>query len=224
METLRAPGGCPWDHEQDHATLAQYVLEEAYEVVEAIEEADRAALREELGDLLLQVVFHASIARQEPEPFDLDDVACGVADKLVRRHPHVFANTGHGAPGAMSAAESHVKWDRIKAAEKSRTSVLDGIPKAQPALARVQKMVARARRGGLDTARLAELVETELVAADGGLGVREGAIGGEAGAGIGLELLAQVLEAESRGVDAEGALRGIARLLEQAIRREENPS
>ncbi|MDR1118330.1 MAG: MazG family protein, partial [Bifidobacteriaceae bacterium] len=147
MARLRAPGGCPWDARQTHASLVQYLLEEAYEAAEAIEAGTRADLREELGDVLLQVVFHASIASEHADdPFDIDEVALGVADKLVRRHPHVFA----AATEPMSAEESHRRWDRIKAVEKSRGSVLDGVPQAQSSLARAQKVFGRARRAGIE--------------------------------------------------------------------------
>ncbi|MDR1426874.1 MAG: nucleotide pyrophosphohydrolase, partial [Bifidobacteriaceae bacterium] len=108
MDRLRGPNGCPWDGHQDHRSLVQYLLEEAYEVADAIETEDRAALREELGDVLLQVVFHAAIAREEPDPFDLDDVAGDVADKLIRRHPGVFARTDGDAN--LTAEQSYARW------------------------------------------------------------------------------------------------------------------
>jgi XTP/dITP diphosphohydrolase len=216
MDTLLAPGGCPWDREQDHASLVQYVLEEAYEVAEAIETEDRAALREELGDVLLQVVFHSALARGEDQPFDLDDVAGDVADKLVRRHPSVFPPPGGesddaGRSGAdrdaPTAEASYLKWDQIKAAEKSRTSVLDGIPLAQPALARTEKVIGRARRGGLDA---------DALAAEALRGTEPDAIGPR--------LFRLVFEAEAAGVEAEAALRASLRAFEQAIRRAESGS
>src|SRR5690606_24656942 len=147
MDRLRSPGGCPWDAEQTHASLVRYALEEAYEVAEAVEDGDRAALREELGDLLLQVVFHARIATEHPtDPFDVDDVAAGIAAKLRRRHPHVFGSPSTGSHGDVSAAEHppggsttdpsgdevidaaevRARWDRLKLAEDGRTSVFDG--------------------------------------------------------------------------------------------------
>ena len=209
MDTLRAPGGCPWDAAQDHRSLVQYLLEESYEVAEAIEDGDAAALREELGDLLLQVVFHAAIARDAGE-FTLDDVAGDVANKLMRRHPHVFAGDGDAG---LTAEESYARWDRIKAEEKSRTSVLDGIPRAQPGLARIQKMVGRARRGGLDVDTLA----APLLPDEGGehdVAAQEAAIGSR--------LLQTVLEADGLGVDAEAALRATMRAFETSIRDQEN--
>jgi XTP/dITP diphosphohydrolase len=118
MDRLRSPGGCPWDREQTHASLAPYLLEETYETLEAIDSGDRAHLREELGDLLLQVVFHARVAAEHPlDPWTVDDVAAGITDKLVRRHPHVFADAS-----AESAAHVEAAWDRLKAPEKERAS------------------------------------------------------------------------------------------------------
>jgi XTP/dITP diphosphohydrolase len=143
MDRLRSPGGCPWDAQQTHESLVPYVLEEAHELAEAIETDDRAGLREELGDLLLQVVFHARIATEHPtDPFDVDDVAADLVAKLVRRHPHVFE-------GAPVEGDVHVQWDRLKNAEKQRGSALDGIPLAIGALARAQKVAGRAGRAGL---------------------------------------------------------------------------
>ena len=145
MDRLRSPGGCPWDAEQTHESLVPYALEETYELVEAIETGDRAGLREELGDVLLQVVFHARIAAEDPDdPFDVDDVAADLVAKLVRRHPHVF-EAGRGRE-----TDLHVQWDKLKNAEKSRESALDGVPLALGALARAQKVAGRAARAGLD--------------------------------------------------------------------------
>jgi XTP/dITP diphosphohydrolase len=191
MARLRAPGGCPWDAQQTHDSLVQYLLEEAYEAAEAIEHGDRADLREELGDVLLQVVFHASIAAEDPaDPFDLDDLARGVAEKLVRRHPHVFA--ADPAQG-MSAEESYKRWDQIKAEEKSRASALDGIPAAQSPLARAQKVFGRARRAGLD------------------LQPRQGT-------NLGDRLAALAQEADAAGLDAEKELRAATRRIEDQVR------
>ncbi|MDR0432867.1 MAG: MazG family protein [Bifidobacteriaceae bacterium] len=211
MDQLRAPDGCPWDGEQDHASLIQYLLEEAYEVADAIETSDRAALREELGDVLLQVVFHAAIAKAAAEPFDLDDIASDVADKLIRRHPHVF--TDDAAPH-LTAEQSYARWDRIKAREKARTSVLDGIPNTQGALARTQKVIGRAKRGGFDIHALTGPLLTPSQEAGGSQAdeVRDG---------IGGKLLAAIVEAEDLGIEAEGALRATMRRLESAIRTEE---
>ena len=146
MDRLRSPGGCPWDAEQTHASLAPYLMEEAYETLEAIELGDLAALREELGDLLLQVLFHARLAEEAaPEQrFDIDDVAADLVAKLTRRHPHVF-----GDQQAADAAAVAVNWEQIKQVEKRRSSVTDGIPFGQPALALAAKLVGRSGRAGL---------------------------------------------------------------------------
>ena len=131
MDRLRSPGGCPWDAEQTHETLAPYLVEETYELLEAIEDGGRVHLREELGDVLLQVLFHARLAEEEmPDAFSIDEVAGDLVAKMVSRHPHVFA--GRTVAGA---AEVAANWDEIKAVEKRRESVTDGVPLGQPALA-----------------------------------------------------------------------------------------
>src|SRR5690606_169386 len=136
MDRLRSPGGCPWDAEQTHASLAPYAIEEAHEVAEAAESGSPEGLREELGDLLLQVLFHARIAAEHPDGFDIDDVARALVDKLTYRHPHVFADDGGASPSAAQVTEN---WEVLKAAEQQRDSALDGIPVSLPALARAQK-------------------------------------------------------------------------------------
>lgn len=157
MDRLRSPGGCPWDAEQTHRSLVPYAIEEAYELAEAVEADDRAGLREELGDLLLQVVFHARLAQEDPdEPFDVDDVAADLTAKLVRRHPHVFADA--------DAGDLHEQWDRIKKDEKQRASVFDGVPLALGALARAQKIAGRAQRAGLETPGLDDDLGGRLLA------------------------------------------------------------
>lgn len=139
---------CPWSSEQTSAELAKYGVEEVYELVEAIEEDDREALREELGDVLLQVIFHARIAQDdEEEPFSIDDVAGTIVDKLIHRHPHVF-----GDETAETPEEVQAHWQRTKAVEKQRESVTEGIPLGQPALALAAKLAGRARAAGLDVA------------------------------------------------------------------------
>jgi XTP/dITP diphosphohydrolase len=138
MDRLRSPGGCPWDAEQTHESLVEYLVEEAYETVEAIETTDEPALREELGDLLLQVAFHARIAQEHDEPWGIDDVADGIVAKLVSRHPHVFADHD-----ARTPAEVEANWKRLKAAEKQRASATDGIPQALPALVLAAKLLRR---------------------------------------------------------------------------------
>ncbi len=157
MDRLRGPGGCPWDREQTHASLAPYAIEEAYEVAEAAESGDSDALAGELGDLLLQVLFHARIASEEGT-FELADVAARLSAKLTSRHPHVFA--GASAPDAEAVRAS---WDAIKAAEPGREHFLDGIPASLPALARASKILGRADRAGY-TLPAADGIGGELLA------------------------------------------------------------
>ncbi len=163
MDRLRSPGGCPWDAEQTHHSLLPYLLEETHEVIEAVEGTgtvggpDREHLLEELGDLLLQVVFHARIAQEDTEaPFGIDEVAAAIVAKLVRRHPHVFADVE-----VTGAEEVSVNWEQIKAAEKRREHVFEGIPASLPALARAQKMLDRLGdvRPELDDALAAALLD-----------------------------------------------------------------
>ncbi|WP_028050868.1 MazG family protein [Cellulomonas sp. URHD0024] len=197
MDRLRSPGGCPWDADQTHESLVPYALEETYELVEAIETGDRAGLREELGDVLLQVVFHARIAAEDPDdPFDVDDVAADLVAKLVRRHPHVYGPAEVAAK--KKGADLHVQWDTLKNAEKARESALDGVPLALGALARAQKIAGRAARAGLT-------VDSVPPADD-----------------LGGRLLALVLEAHAAGVDAEGALRTSAAAWEASLRAQES--
>nr|WP_246400608.1 MazG family protein [Jiangella mangrovi] len=145
MDRLRSPGGCPWDAEQTHRSLATYLLEETYETLEAIESGNDDDLREELGDLLLQVVFHARLAQERPSgPWGIDEVAAGIADKLVRRHPHVF-----GDAEASSASDVGERWERLKREEKNRSSAVDGVPLAQPALSLAAKLVHRVEKAGV---------------------------------------------------------------------------
>lgn len=144
MRRLLEPDGCPWDREQSFETLRKYVLEEACEVIDAIESKDRGALREELGDLLLQVVFQAELARRE-KSFALDDVVSGIVDKLVTRHPHVF-----GHLDAKTADEVLKNWEKLKAAEKKGRGLLGGVPRSLPALTRAQRIGEKVSRVGFD--------------------------------------------------------------------------
>ncbi len=189
MDRLRSPGGCPWDAAQTHASLAKYLLEECYEVLEAIETNDLELLREELGDLLLQVLFHARITEELPpeRAFSIEDVAADLVDKLVRRHPHVFA----GAPAGDADALNET-WERQKIAEKGRMSATDGVPLGQPALALSAKLVARAARDGL-------------------------AVRPVRGEEFGERLFALVREAVAAGVDPESALRATTRSYRAAM-------
>ena len=147
MNQLRSPGGCPWDAEQTHESLIKYQLEESYEFIEAVESGNREDLREELGDLLLQVYFHSRIAEEHPvAPFNIDDVAGAVADKLISRHPHVFADTK-----VESSAEVLRNWEKIKNEEKGRTTFDAGVPLGQPAMSLTAKLISRAEKNGLST-------------------------------------------------------------------------
>jgi MazG family protein len=144
MQRLLGPGGCPWDREQTFDTLRKYVLEEACEVIDAIESKDLAHLREELGDLLLQIVFQSELARGQGA-FAIDDVVAGIVDKLVHRHPHVFADGT-----AKDATEVLQNWERIKAEEKKGRRVLEGVPRSLPALTRAQRIGEKVSRVGFD--------------------------------------------------------------------------
>ncbi|MEU0286241.1 nucleoside triphosphate pyrophosphohydrolase [Streptomyces sp. NPDC052492] len=187
MDRIRAE--CPWSSRQTHEGLAKYGIEEAYELVEAIEQGDREELREELGDVLLQVVFHARIAEEHPdEPFSVDDVAGGIVAKLIHRHPHVF-----GEETALTPEDVKAHWMRTKAEEKRRESVTDGVPLGQPALALATKLAGRVRGADLSVPL-------------------------PSGEGVGYELLALAARAEAEGVDAEAALRAAARVYRDAIR------
>ncbi|MGW5678276.1 nucleoside triphosphate pyrophosphohydrolase [Streptomyces sp. NPDC003860] len=191
MDRIRVE--CPWSSVPTHKDLAKYAIEEAYELVEAIELGDRDELREELGDVLLQVVFHARIAHEDPEePFSVDDVAGTIVDKLINRHPHVF-----GDETARTPQDVRDIWLRTKATEKQRDSVTDGVPLGQPALALAAKLASRVRTAGLDVPL-------------------------PAGEGVGYELLALAAAADASGVDPESALRAASRAFHASIRAKES--
>jgi len=190
MHRLRT--GCPWDAEQTHASLVRYLVEETLEVVEAIEAGDDTELTEELGDLLLQVVFHAEIAA-ESSRFDIEDVARRISDKLIARHPYVFTD-------AEVPTDLVGSWERAKAVEKSRASALDGIPERLSALTRAHKVLVRARSHGLDPEALD--VSGADVAADV----------------LGTEFLRLVARAEELGLDPEQEARVALRALEERVR------
>lgn len=143
MKILRAKNGCPWDREQDHESLKPYLVEETYEVIDAIDKGDDMHLKEELGDLLLQIVFHAQIAAEEGR-FTIDDVAASIVEKLKRRHPHVFGNVRADTP-----EEVLVNWEQIKK-DEGKESVMDGVPKSLPALLKARRVQEKARRVGFD--------------------------------------------------------------------------
>lgn len=164
MDRLRSPGGCPWDAEQTHDSLRQYLVEETYELLEAIEDGDRPALREELGDVLLQVLFHARVAAEDPaDPFTVDEVAADLVGKLVGRHPHVFAG---GDPAVRDAASQEHRWEELKQAEKRRLSSVDGVAFGQPAASLAAKLVQRATRAGVPDDLYPDAELFRLVAAE----------------------------------------------------------
>ncbi|HYI56185.1 MAG TPA: MazG family protein [Microlunatus sp.] len=204
MSTLRLQ--CPWDRQQTHRSLVPYLVEETCEVVEAVEglpgESVAAAgpaaahLREELGDLLLQVVFHAQLASEVDDGFDLEDVAGGISDKLVARHPHVFA-------AEEVPSDLHGVWEQRKAKEKGRTSALDGIPESLSALSRASKVIGRSRSHRVPL----DLPTQEIDAAT-----------------LGRQIVALVARAQAGGVDAEQAVREAVRELEAEVRSAETPA
>ena len=201
MNTLRSPGGCPWDARQTHESLVEYLIEESYESVEAIEAGDRAGMREELGDLLLQVVFHARIAQDDADdPWNIDDVAEGITRKLISRHPHVFDAQSEYAIEGKSADEVEADWHALKAKEKGRESVTDGIPANLPALLRAAKVLGRSTR--------LETPAPELAGSEVANAVLSGI---ESSEDLGDLLLALVAGSRERGWDAEGALRDATR-------------
>ena len=193
MDRLRSPGGCPWDAEQTHQSLLPYLVEECYELYQAIEDGDGAATREELGDVLLQVLFHARVAAEAEDtagPFDIDDVATDLVTKLVGRHPHVFAGTER----IDTAERQEHRWEELKRAEKQRDSSVDGVPLGQPAVALAAKLISRATRAGLPADLLPD------------------------GPGLGERLFTDAARAKLAGDDPEAALRTAARRFADDVR------
>jgi XTP/dITP diphosphohydrolase len=188
MATLRQR--CPWDAEQTHRSLVQYLIEETAETVEAIESGNHDHLREELGDLLLQVIFHAEIAQEAEAGFTIDDVAADIADKLIARHPYVFA-------AEQTPPDLYGSWERRKAAEKGRTSVLEGIPEQLSALARANKIISRTR-----LREVAIDLSSQPVSADD----------------LGAQVLDLVARAQASGIDPDQAVRDAVRSLEAEVR------
>ena len=200
MARLRSPTGCPWDREQDHKSLRFHAVEEVYELMDAIEAGDDHEVLEELGDLLLQIVFHCQLAR-ERGAFDFDQVARHITDKLIRRHPHVFGKTK-----VKNVDEVWANWEQIKRSEKqgtlhARSSALDGIPKHLPALLRAEKLVKKARKAGVLSAQRQRLKQTKTKLAK--------------------ELFALAESAQRRGWSAEELLRGEVQRKERILRRME---
>lgn len=191
MDRLRSPGGCPWDAEQTHASLLQYLVEECYELYQAIEDGDRTAIREELGDVLLQVLFHARVAQEHPaEPFGIDDVAAELVAKLVGRHPHVFAGTER----IDTAERQQHRWEELKRVEKQRESSVDGVASGQPAVALAAKLTSRTARAGFPPDLL------------------------PSGPGVGEALFALAARAKLAGIDPEAELRTAALAFAEQIR------
>ena len=185
---------CPWDAQQTHRSLVQYLIEETAETIEAIEAADQDHLREELGDLLLQVIFHAEIASEQTSGFAVDDIARGIADKLISRHPYVFAT-------AEVPSDLHFTWEQRKVLEKGRTSALQGIPDQLSALARANKIISRTR-----SRRVAVALPDEPTSAEE----------------VGAQLLALAARAHAAGIDPDQALRDAVRGLEARVREAES--
>jgi XTP/dITP diphosphohydrolase len=190
MDRLRSPGGCPWDREQTHTSLTRYLIEECYELLQAIEDGDVPAMREELGDVLLQVLFHARIAAETGLAhggFDIDDVARALVDKLIRRHPYVFG--GPEERETLTPDQQQVRWDELKKAEHATPSALDGVAVGQPAIALAAKLGARSVKYGV-TEQHAPLPE---------------------GDSPGERIFRLAFEAGARGEDPEQAVRAVAR-------------
>ncbi|GAA4565945.1 MazG family protein [Planotetraspora kaengkrachanensis] len=200
MDRLRRE--CPWDRKQTHESLVPYLVEEAYEVLETIDQGDFTALREELGDLLLQVMFHSRLAQERGQEggFDIDDVATGIVEKLVRRHPHVFAGTAVSGAGEVSD-----NWETIKAAERAAKgetdSVLSGVPMGQPALSLAAQMLRRAGRAGVPASLAGDLPDT-----------------------VGARLFELVRLAQDEGLDPEAELRAVTREYRRRIEEWESES
>lgn len=197
MDKLRSPGGCPWDAEQTHESLLKYLLEESYEFVDSVDVKDRNAMREELGDVLLQVYFHARIAEEHSlDPFTIEDIAKGIADKLIRRHPHVF-----GDQKVSGVSEVVENWEQLKAREKARNSAIDGVALSQPALPLVTKLIYRAEKIGINLDLPATNSKNEMDIVD--------------------DLIAAINAAVKNGIDPEDALRMRARAIADEINAKE---
>jgi XTP/dITP diphosphohydrolase len=201
MDKLRSPGGCPWDAEQTHQSLLKYLLEESYEFIESVEHNDRQDMQEELGDLLLQVYFHSRMAEEDTnQPFNIEDVAKSVADKLIRRHPHVFAGTK--VDNSQDVLEN---WEKQKALEKGRSSIIDGVPLAQPALPLAAKVVYRINKLNYSLPISQPIKLSDQTNQDQ----------------FGEILLGLIAQAVEKGLDPEAALRGATKSLIAQIQEHE---
>ena len=201
MDKLRSPGGCPWDAEQSHSSLLKYLLEESYEFIEAVEDNDRDAMQEELGDILLQVYFHSRMAEEDKiNPFTIEDVANGVVEKLIRRHPHVFSDVK-----STSSAEVLENWEAQKAVEKGRTSVIDGVPPAQPSLPLATKILYRIKKLGSQLPVNKPISIPDDITQDQ----------------FGELLIGLIAQAVEKDIDPDAALRGAAKSLIERIKAHE---
>lgn len=201
MDKLRSPGGCPWDAEQTHQSLLKYLLEESYEFIESVENNDRQDMQEELGDLLLQVYFHSRMAEEDTnQPFNIEDVAKSVADKLIRRHPHVFAGTK-----VVNSQDVLENWEKQKALEKGRSSIIDGVPLAQPALSLAAKVVYRINKLNYSLPISQPIKLSDQTNQDQ----------------FGEILLGLIAQAVEKGLDPEAALRGATKSLIAQIQEQE---
>ena len=209
MDRLRSPGGCPWDAEQTHQSLIKYLLEESYEFVDSVDEDDRIAMREELGDILLQVYFHSRLAQEHPsDPFDIEEVAKGITDKLIRRHPHVF-----GGQEINNTEELKENWERLKAKEKGRKSATDGIALSQPAVALITKLLYRAEKAGIKL----DLPETFNITSSANDSSRN-----SIERSIGDTFIAAIAVAIKNGIEPEDLLRSRAREIADVIKLNES--
>ena len=217
IETLLGPDGCAWHREQTHESLVRYLIEEAAELAEAIEAGEGPArVREELGDVLYQVLFHAAIAQRDGEGYDLEAVMLGLNHKLIRRHPHVF-----GGREQMTVAELNAEWEALKAAASDEAAaprgVLDGIPAAMPGLARAAKVIDRIARADTPETRAALAAALDAPLDEGRESVAERGSAAAEELALGRELLARLVSAQAAGLDPDRALRTALRALEEAV-------
>ncbi len=207
MNILRSKDGCAWDNEQTHQSLIEYLLEESFEFAEAVESGNRQAIREELGDVLLQVVFHSRIAQEDKtDPFNIDDVADVITNKLVKRHPHIF-----GESGELSKEQVEANWEQIKQKEKGRTSITDGVPVAMPALMHADKLITRVKSVDENIAQVKKSTQVEKLAQE---------LQGEVE--VGQFLLSFVAMCNDKGIDSEAALRKAISKYREEIKKSEN--
>jgi XTP/dITP diphosphohydrolase len=207
MDILRSKDGCAWDQEQTHQSLIEYLLEESFEFAEAVESGNRAAIREELGDVLLQVVFHSRIAQEDKnDPFNIDDVADVIINKLMKRHPHIFSDLGD-----LSKEQVEANWEQIKQKEKGRKSITDGVPIAMPALMHADKLISRVKSINENIAPITKNKEISQI---------ENELNSEAK--VGQFLLAFVDMCNEKGIDSESALRKAISNYREEIKKSEN--